>query len=68
MRQKSHAKTIRFADARRRVLRDFETDYVIGVLRRARGNVSEAARLARIDRKHLWRLMRRNGIRVEVER
>lgn len=55
-----------YIEQRRRVLRDFETEFVIGVLQRTGGNVSKAALLAGIDRKHLWRLMRRNGIRVEA--
>lgn len=62
------AKLTSFREARRVVLEAFEVDYVIDVLRRAGGSVTEAARLARIDRKHLWRLMRRNGITVEVKR
>jgi transcriptional regulator of acetoin/glycerol metabolism len=35
------------------------------MLKAAGGNVSLAARLARIDRKHLWRLIQRTGIRLE---
>lgn len=65
---KRRAKPAGFREARRATLEAFEVDYVIDVLRRAGGSITEAARLARIDRKHLWRLMRRNGITVEVER
>jgi len=67
MRRRKRAKAPGFTEQRRQVLREFETKFVIGVLKRARGNVSEASRLAGIDRKHLWRLMRRNGITVEVD-
>jgi Response regulator containing CheY-like receiver, AAA-type ATPase, and DNA-binding domains len=56
----------RYTEQRRRVLREFETKFVIDVLQRTGGNVSEAARLAGMDRKHLWRLMQRNGITVEA--
>jgi DNA-binding NtrC family response regulator len=45
------------------VLLQFEADFVRKILRAANGNVSEAARLARIDRKHFWRLMQRTGVR-----
>ena len=45
--------------------RDFEADFVARVLGVAGGNVSMAARLAKIDRKHLWRLIQRTGIRLE---
>lgn len=51
---------------RRRVMRAFEIEYVWRLLKLARGNMSEAARIAQIDRKHLWRIMRRTGIRVEI--
>lgn len=65
-RKKRAPKLVGFREARRQVLQTFETDYVIEVLRRAGGNVTAAAKLAELDRKHLWRLMRRNGIRVEI--
>jgi len=53
-----------YRDERRRLLKSFETEYVWRALKLARGNVSEAARIAQVDRKHFWRIMRRNGVRV----
>ena len=50
---------------RKRVLLQFEADFVARVLKASSGNVSRAARLAKIDRKHLWRLIQRTGIRLE---
>lgn len=50
---------------RKRVLLQFEADFVARVLKASRGNISMAARLAKIDRKHLWRLIQRTGIRLE---
>ena len=50
-----------FRDARAEVLRRFEVEYVTSMLREA-GSVSEAARRAKIDRKHFWRIMQRNGL------
>ena len=50
---------------RKRVLLQFEADFVSRVLKASSGNVSMAARLAKIDRKHLWRLIQRTGIRLE---
>jgi two-component system, NtrC family, response regulator GlrR len=50
---------------RKRVLLQFEADFVARVLKASGGNVSMAARLAQIDRKHLWRLIQRTGIRLE---
>ena len=46
---------------RKQVLLAFETEYVTWLLRRAEGNISEAARMAKIDRKHLWRILQRIG-------
>jgi two-component system response regulator GlrR len=54
-----------YRELRRRVLLRFEADFVGRVLKAAGGNVSMAARLAKIDRKHLWRLIQRTGIRLE---
>ncbi len=54
-----------YRDLRKRVLLRFETDFVSRMLRAAGGNVSLAARLAKIDRKHLWRLIQRTGIRLD---
>ena len=50
---------------RKRVLLQFEADFVTRVLKASSGNVSMAARLAKIDRKHLWRLIQRTGIRLD---
>ena len=50
---------------RKRVLLQFEADFVARVLKASSGNVSMAARLAKIDRKHLWRLIQRTGTRLE---
>jgi len=54
-----------FRELRKRVLLRFEADFVTRVLGAAGGNVSMEARLAKIDRKHLWRLIQRTGIRLE---
>jgi hypothetical protein len=50
-----------YRELRRELLQRFDADYVSKVLRATSNNVSLAARLAKIDRKHLWRLMRRTG-------
>jgi two-component system response regulator GlrR len=57
-----------YRELRKRVLSNFESDYVWNVLIAAQGNISRAARLAQIDRKHFWRLIQRNGIKVKVEK
>ncbi len=48
---------------RRQVLRHFEADYLKAALEAASGSISAAARIARVDRKHLWRLLQRTGVR-----
>ena len=52
---------------RKEVLLRFQTDYVWRLLIAAKGNVSLAARMAQIDRKQLWRLIRKTGIRIQRE-
>lgn len=47
-----------FKDAKRA----FETRYVVGLLRRCRGNISRAARLAKKDRKDFYDVIRRTGV------
>ncbi len=48
-----------YADAKKRVLQDFDVGYVREQLRRANGNVSEAARRSGLDRSNFRRVLRR---------
>ena len=52
-----------FKDEKKRVVADFEREYVRRALDRADGNISEAARMAGLDRKSFWLLAKRNGER-----
>jgi len=54
-----------YTELRKEILLRFQTDYVWQLLIEAKGNVSLAARLAKIDRKQLWRLIRKTGIRIQ---
>jgi DNA-binding NtrC family response regulator len=51
-----------FRDEKKRIVADFEREYVRRALERADANVSEAARMAGLDRKSFWNLARRNGL------
>jgi len=53
------------SEARRRVNTTFERAYLLNVLELARGSVSEAARLAGVDRTNLRRLLKRHAIRSD---
>ena len=53
-----------FKEEKKRVVVDFEREYVKRVLEKADGNMSEAARLAGIDRKNFWVLVRRHGLKT----
>ena len=44
------------------MVHDFERRYLADVLARADGNLTAAARLADVDRKHLRTLARRHGL------
>jgi DNA-binding NtrC family response regulator len=48
--------------ARDRVIAEFEMEYLGDLLDRASGNMSEAARIAGVDRTTLYRLMERHGL------
>jgi DNA-binding NtrC family response regulator len=54
-----------YTELRKEVLLRFQTDYVWRLLIAAKGNVSLAARMAKIDRKQLWRLIRKTGIKIQ---
>ena len=49
--------------ARERVIAKFETQYLEWLMSRGGGNMSEAARIAGVDRTTLYRLMERHGVR-----
>jgi len=47
--------------AREAVLAQFEKDYLEHIVREAKGNISDAARMAGVDRTTLYRMMERHG-------
>ncbi len=50
-----------YAEAKRRIVRDFDRAYAQQLLERSNGNVSEAARLAGLDRSNFRRVLRKHG-------
>ncbi len=52
-----------YAEARERALAEFERLYMEALLREHHGSVSQAAETAQVTRVHLYRLMRRHGIK-----
>jgi DNA-binding NtrC family response regulator len=52
-----------YKDARAAVVREFESDYLRRLLADANGNVSQAARAAKMDRSHLIDLLHRHGLK-----
>jgi DNA-binding NtrC family response regulator len=54
-----------YRDTRNEFETDFERRYVSWLLERHQGNISAAAREAKMDRKHLYDLARKHGLRGE---
>jgi DNA-binding NtrC family response regulator len=52
-----------YKDQRAAVVRDFEHGYLVHLMALAGGNVSHAARIARMDRSHLIDLLHRHGLK-----
>ena len=52
-----------YAEARRRVIEQFERSYIEALMARNQGKVVQAAQQAGIDRVSLYRLLRRHGLR-----
>jgi two-component system response regulator HydG len=59
----SFDETLSYRETRARLEADFERRYVTWLLERHRGNISAASREARMDRKYLYDLARRHGLR-----
>jgi transcriptional regulator of acetoin/glycerol metabolism len=51
-----------YHETRERVMTRFEMDYLAQVLQETDGNVSEAARVAGVNRATLYRLLERHGL------
>ncbi len=56
-----------FQEAKREVLARFESDYFSGLAQEAKGNVSEMARRAGMERAHVRAYLRRHGIGAKSE-
>lgn len=57
-----------YTEMKKRWSESFEREYLISTLSRHQGNVSAAAREARLDRSNFLRLLRRHGLRAQVYR
>ena len=56
------ATTPAFKDAREKLLHDFERAYLEALLARHRGNLSAAAREAKLSRSYFYELLERHGL------
>ncbi|MBL7130584.1 MAG: sigma-54-dependent Fis family transcriptional regulator [Candidatus Omnitrophica bacterium] len=55
-------KGMNYSAAKERVLDSFEKDYLAHLLKTAHGNISEASRIAQIDRKNLYQKLKERNI------
>jgi DNA-binding NtrC family response regulator len=51
-----------FQEAKTEIIARFERDYLEDLLLRAAGNLSQASRISGVERKHLYRLLEKNGL------
>ncbi len=56
-----------FKDAKEQWVSTFEADYIAGLLKKNKGNISHAAREADIDRKYFRKLMKKYGLGTSDE-
>ena len=52
-----------FRKARNAVVLEFELRFLKHIIERAKGNLAKAARIGRMDRSHLYSLLRRHNLR-----
>ena len=52
-----------FHEAKDDLIAKFEKDYLTDLVQRANGNLSQAARIAGLERKFLYKLLERSGLR-----
>ena len=60
--------TLSFTAMKRRWAESFEREYLTELLAKMQGNVSAAAREAKLDRSNFLRLLRKHGLKAEVYR
>lgn len=51
-----------FTKARATMVKNFERNYLFGVMLEAQGNISHAARLAELDRRNFYKLLKKHNI------
>ncbi len=57
--------SVTLREGRRRLVEDYEREYLTHVLKRTRGNVGETARIAGVDPRTLYNKMKLLGLRKE---
>jgi len=57
-----YIKHLSFKSAKRKWMESFEKKYFSDMLKESRGNISRAARKAGIDRKTVYRIMKKHGL------
>ena len=55
-----------FAEMKKKMIRDFEVEYLSHLLKKHKGNISAAARESGVDKKNFWEMMKKHSLSADI--